>query len=66
MHDRHNAEPEVELMGFNGKDSIGFPANGFRATATTMQSEMVNRADVIKHQLTHCREKQISCKLQAG
>ena len=58
-HDRHNAEPKLELIGFNGKDSIGFSANAFRATATTMQSEMGNRADVIKRQLTHAERNKV-------
>ena len=29
----------LERMGFNGKDSIGFSAHGFRATASTMLNE---------------------------
>jgi integrase len=30
----------LERVGFNGKDSIGFSAHGFRATASTMLNEM--------------------------
>ncbi len=29
----------LERMGFNGQDSIGFSAHGFRATASTMPNE---------------------------
>lgn len=43
----------LERMGFNGKDSIGFSAHGFRATASTMLNEMGYRLDVIERQLAH-------------
>lgn len=43
----------LERMGFNGKDSIGFSAHGFRATASTMLNEMGYRSDVIERQLAH-------------
>ena len=43
----------LERMGFNGKDSIGFSAHGFRATASTILNEMGYRSDVIERQLAH-------------
>lgn len=43
----------LERMGFNGKDSFGFSAHGFRATASTMLNEMGYRYDVIERQLAH-------------
>lgn len=43
----------LERMGFNGKDSIGFSAHGFRATASTMLNELGHRPDVIERQLAH-------------
>lgn len=43
----------LERMGFNGKDSIGFSAHGFRATASTILNEMGYRPDVIERQLAH-------------
>lgn len=43
----------LERMGFNGKESIGFSAHGFRATASTILNEAGYRADVIERQLAH-------------
>jgi len=43
----------LERMGFNGKDSIGFSAHGFRATASTILNESGYRPDVIERQLAH-------------
>jgi integrase len=43
----------LERMGFNGKDSIGFSAHGFRATASTILNEAGYRPDVIERQLAH-------------
>jgi integrase len=43
----------LERMGFNGKDSIGFSAHGFRATASTMLNELGFRSEVIERQLAH-------------
>ena len=43
----------LERMGFNGKDSIGFSAHGFRATASTILNETGFRPDVIERQLAH-------------
>ncbi len=43
----------LERMGFNGKDSIGFSAHGFRATASTILNETGYRPDVIERQLAH-------------
>jgi integrase len=43
----------LERMGFNGKDSIGFSAHGFRATASTILNEMGFRPEVIERQLAH-------------
>ena len=49
----------LERMGFNGKDSIGFSAHGFRATASTMLNEMGYRADVIERQLAHAERNKV-------
>jgi len=43
----------LERMGFNGKDSIGFSAHGFRATASTILNETGYRPEVIERQLAH-------------
>jgi len=43
----------LERMGLNGKESIGFSAHGFRATASTILNEAGYRADVIERQLAH-------------
>jgi len=43
----------LERMGFNGKNSIGFSAHGFRGTASTMLHENGSRPDVIEIQLAH-------------
>ncbi|EKI2989562.1 TPA: tyrosine-type recombinase/integrase [Pseudomonas aeruginosa] len=43
----------LERMGFNGKDSMGFSAHGFRATASTILNELGYRPDVIERQLAH-------------
>lgn len=43
----------LERMGFNGKDSIGFSAHGFRGTASTMLHENGSRTDIIEMQLAH-------------
>ena len=43
----------LERMGFNGKDSMGFSAHGFRATASTILSEAGFRPDVIERQLAY-------------
>lgn len=43
----------LERMSFNGKDTIGFSAHGFRATASTMLNEMGFRSDLIERQLAH-------------
>jgi integrase len=43
----------LERMGLNGKNSIGFSAHGFRATASTILNETGFRPDVIERQLAH-------------
>jgi integrase len=43
----------LERMGFNGKDSIGFSAHGFRATASTILNEMGFPPEIIERQLAH-------------
>ena len=43
----------LERMGFNGKDSIGFSAHGFRGTASTLLHEEGFRPEVIEVQLAH-------------
>ena len=49
----------LERMGFNGKDSIGFSAHGFRSTASTMLNEMGYRSDVIERQLAHAERDKV-------
>jgi integrase len=43
----------LERMGLNGKDSVGFSAHGFRATASSILNELGFRSDVIERQLAH-------------
>ncbi|MFE3837837.1 tyrosine-type recombinase/integrase [Pseudogemmobacter sonorensis] len=43
----------LERMGMNGKDTIGFSAHGFRATASTILNEHGYRGEVIERQLAH-------------
>ncbi|MGB5855275.1 MAG: integrase arm-type DNA-binding domain-containing protein [Oceanisphaera sp.] len=49
----------LERMGFNGKDSIGFSAHGFRATASTILNEAGYRPDVIERQLAHAERNKV-------
>ncbi|MBK9312619.1 MAG: tyrosine-type recombinase/integrase [Rhodocyclaceae bacterium] len=49
----------LERMGFNGKDSIGFSAHGFRATASTILNEFGFRPDVIERQLAHAERNKV-------
>lgn len=49
----------LERMGFNGKDSIGFSAHGFRATASTLLNESGYRGDVIERQLAHSERNKV-------
>lgn len=43
----------LERMGFNGKNSVGFSAHGFRGTASTLLHEQGFRPEVIEMQLAH-------------
>lgn len=49
----------LERIGFNGKDSIGFSAHGFRATASTILNEIGFRPDVIERQLAHAERDKV-------
>lgn len=49
----------LERMGLNGKDSIGFSAHGFRATASTILNEQGYRSDVIERQLAHAERDKV-------
>lgn len=49
----------LERMGFNGKESIGFSAHGFRATASTMLNEQGFRSEVIERQLAHAERNKV-------
>ena len=49
----------LERMGFNGKDSVGFSAHGFRATASTILNETGFRSDVIERQLAHAERSKV-------
>src|SRR3546814_10650480 len=48
-----------DRMGLNGKDSIGFSAHGFRATASTILNEQGYRSDVIERQLAHAERDKV-------
>ena len=56
----------LERMGFNGKDSIGFSAHGFRATASTILNEIGYRADVIERQLAHTERNKVRASTGAS
>ena len=49
----------LERMGFNGKNSMGFSAHGFRATASTILNELGYRPDVIERQLAHSERNKV-------
>src|SRR3546814_4386198 len=49
----------LERMGLNGKDSIGFSAHGFRATASTILNEQGYRSDVIERKLAHAERNKV-------
>jgi integrase len=49
----------LERMGLNGKDSIGFSAHGFRATASTILNEIGFRPEVIERQLAHAERNKV-------
>lgn len=56
----------LERMGFNGKDSIGFSAHGFRATASTILNELGYRPDVIERQLAHAERNKVRASYNQG
>lgn len=56
----------LERMGFNGKDSIGFSAHGFRATASTILNEIGYRPDVIERQLAHAERNKVRASYNQG
>ena len=56
----------LERMGFNGKDSIGFSAHGFRATASTILNELNFRPDVIERQLAHAARNKVRASYNQG
>lgn len=56
----------LERMGFNGKDSVGFSAHGFRATASTMLNELGYRPDVIERQLAHAERDKVRASYNQG
>ena len=56
----------LERMGFNGKDSIGFSAHGFRATASTMLNELSFRSEVIERQLAHAERNKVRAIYNQG
>lgn len=43
----------LERLGFNGKDTIGFSAHGFRTTASTILNGLEYNGDHIERQLAH-------------
>lgn len=49
----------LERLGFNGKETIGFSAHGFRATASTFLNEAGFRSDVIERQLAHAERNKV-------
>ena len=56
----------LERMGFNGQDSIGFSAHGFRATASTMLNELSFRSEVIERQLAHAERNKVRASYNQG
>ena len=56
----------LERMGFNGRDSIGFSAHGFRATASTILNEIGIRPDVIERQLAHADRNTVRAAYNQG
>ena len=56
----------LERMGFNGKDSMGFSAHGFRATASTILNELGYRPDVIERQLAHAERNKVRASYNQG
>lgn len=56
----------LERMGLNGKDSIGFSAHGFRATASTMLNELSFRSEVIERQLAHAERNKVRASYNQG
>ncbi len=56
----------LERMGFNGKNSIGFSAHGFRATASTILNELGFRPDVIERQLAHAERNKARASYNQG
>ena len=56
----------LERMGLNGRDSIGFSAHGFRATASTILNEMGFRPDVIERQLAHAPRNKVRATYNQG
>lgn len=56
----------LERMGFNGRDSIGFSAHGFRATASTILNEIGFRPDVIERQLAHAERNKVRAAENQG
>jgi integrase len=56
----------LERMGFNGRDSIGFSAHGFRATASTILNEIGFRPDVIERQLAHADRNKVRAAYNQG
>jgi integrase len=49
----------LERMGYNGKDTIGFSAHGFRGTASTLLYEQGFRTEVIEKQLAHAEGNKV-------
>ena len=56
----------LERMGFNGRDSIGFSAHGFRATASTILNVIGFRPDVIERQLAHADRNKVRAAYNQG
>ena len=56
----------LERMGFNGKESIGFSAHGFRSTASTILNEIGFRPDVIERQLAHADRNTVRAAYNQG
>ncbi len=56
----------LERMRFNGKDSMGFSAHGFRATASTMLNELGYRPDAIERQLSHAEKDKVRASYNQG
>jgi integrase len=56
----------LERMGFNGKNSIGLAAHGFRGTASTLLHELQWNTNVVETQLAHTPRNKVHAAYNAA